>query len=113
MTPATGVSASVRAGVSTVFSGASRAPSRELTRTMLAGAAAAPPRASGHGKRTDECLAVRGEHDLGREDVKLLASKGADLNARNAKGLTPLAVASGRAGRKSMVDLLRSLGASE
>jgi ankyrin repeat protein len=47
------------------------------------------------------------------EVVKLLASKGADLNARNAKGLTPLAVASGRAGRKSMVDLLRSLGASE
>jgi len=47
------------------------------------------------------------------EVVKLLASKGADLNARNAKGLTPLAAANGRAGRKGMVDLLRSLGASE
>ncbi len=45
--------------------------------------------------------------------VKLLASQGADLNARNAKGLTPLAAVAGRAGRKSMVDLLRSLGASE
>jgi hypothetical protein len=34
---------------------------------MLAGAAAAPPRASGHGERTDECLAVRGEHLLDGE----------------------------------------------
>lgn len=47
------------------------------------------------------------------EVVKLLASQGADLNARNARGLTPLATVAGRAGRKSMVDLLRSLGASE
>jgi ankyrin repeat protein len=47
------------------------------------------------------------------EVVKLLASQGADLNVRNAKGLTPLAVVAGRAGRTSMVDLLRSLGASE
>ena len=47
------------------------------------------------------------------EVVKLLASQGADLNARNAKGLTPLAAVATRAGRKSMVDLLRSLGASE
>jgi ankyrin repeat protein len=48
------------------------------------------------------------------EVVKLLATRGADLNVRNAKGLTPLAAVAGRgAGRKSMVDLLRSLGASE
>jgi len=47
------------------------------------------------------------------EVVKLLATHGADLNARNAKGQTPLAVVAGRAGRKSMVDLLRSLGAAE
>ena len=47
------------------------------------------------------------------EVVKLLASQGADLNVRNAKGLTPLAAVAARAGRKSMVDLLRSLGASE
>ena len=53
--------------------------------------------------------AVQGYGDV----VKLLASKGADLNVRNAKGQTPLAAAAGRAGRQSMVDLLRSLGASE
>jgi ankyrin repeat protein len=47
------------------------------------------------------------------EVVKLLASQGADLNVRNAKGLTPLGSVATRAGRKSMVDLLRSLGASE
>jgi ankyrin repeat protein len=47
------------------------------------------------------------------EVVKLLASQGADLNVRNEKGLTPLASVATRAGRKSMVDLLRSLGASE
>jgi ankyrin repeat protein len=47
------------------------------------------------------------------EVVTLLASQGADLNIRNSKGLTPLAAVAGRAGRKSMVDLLRSLGASE
>jgi ankyrin repeat protein len=47
------------------------------------------------------------------EVVKLLASEGAELNVRNAKGLTPLGAVATRAGRKSMVDLLRSLGASE
>ena len=47
------------------------------------------------------------------EVVKLLASQGADLNVRNAKGLTPLAAVAARAGRTSMVDLLRLLGASE
>ncbi len=47
------------------------------------------------------------------EVVKRLASQGADLNVRNAKELTPLAAVATRAGRKSMVDLLRSLGASE
>jgi uncharacterized protein len=47
------------------------------------------------------------------EVVKLLASQGADLNVRNAKGLTPLGVVATRAGREGMVDLLRSLGASE
>jgi ankyrin repeat protein len=49
--------------------------------------------------------------------VKLLVERGADLNARNAKGLTPLgaleARAGARAGRKSTIELLRSLGATE
>ena len=47
--------------------------------------------------------------------VKLLASRGADLNVRNVKGLTSLGALLGRAGgrRESMVDLLRSLGATE
>jgi ankyrin repeat protein len=49
--------------------------------------------------------------------VKLLVERGADLNARNAKGLTPLgalvARAGGRGSRKSTIDLLRSLGAAE
>ena len=53
--------------------------------------------------------AAQGHGDV----VKLLASHGADLNVRNAKGLTPLAAVATRAGRKSMVDLLRSLGAAE
>lgn len=53
--------------------------------------------------------AVQGYADV----VKLLASNGADLNARNAKDQTPLAAAAGRPGRESIVDLLRSLGASE
>ena len=46
--------------------------------------------------------------------VKLLANRGANLNVRNAKGLTSLG-ALGRAGgrRERMVDLLRSLGATE
>lgn len=49
--------------------------------------------------------------------VKLLVERGADLNARNAKGLTPLGALEARAGartsRKSTIELLRSLGASE
>jgi ankyrin repeat protein len=49
--------------------------------------------------------------------VTLLADRGADLNARNAKGLTPLgalmARTGGRSSRKSTTDLLRSLGAVE
>jgi ankyrin repeat protein len=47
--------------------------------------------------------------------VKLLAAHGADVNVRNARGLTPLAVLTGRTGpkRQSMIDLLRSLGATE
>ncbi|HEU4688566.1 MAG TPA: ankyrin repeat domain-containing protein [Vicinamibacterales bacterium] len=49
--------------------------------------------------------------------VKLLVEQGADLNARNAKGLTPLGALEARAGartaRKSTIDLLRSLGATE
>ena len=47
--------------------------------------------------------------------VKLLAANGADVNVRNARGLTPLAVLMGRPGakRQGMIDLLRSLGATE
>jgi ankyrin repeat protein len=49
--------------------------------------------------------------------VKLLVERGADLNARTAKGQTPLgalvARAGGRGSRKSTIDLLRSLGAGE
>jgi ankyrin repeat protein len=55
--------------------------------------------------------------------VKLLVERGADLNARNAKGLTPLGALLTRTGRNTdtplptsrqrVVDLLRSLGASE
>ncbi len=49
--------------------------------------------------------------------VKLLVERGADLNARNAKGLTALGALEARAGartaRKSTIDLLRSLGATE
>jgi uncharacterized protein len=50
-----------------------------------------------------------------REVVKLLADRGADLNVRNSRGLTPLGALLGRTGakRQSMIDLLRSLGASE
>jgi len=60
----------------------------------------------------DTALHIAAGQNYG-EVVKLLASQGADLNVRNAKGLTPLAAVAGRAGRQSMVDLLRSLGASE
>jgi ankyrin repeat protein len=47
--------------------------------------------------------------------VRLLVERGADLNARNAKGLTPLGAlqARTRASRQSTIDLLRSLGATE
>jgi ankyrin repeat protein len=49
--------------------------------------------------------------------VKLLVERGADLDARNAKGQTPLgalvARAGGRGSRKSTIDLLRSLGGVE
>ena len=59
-----------------------------------------------------------------REIVKLLASRGADVNARNGKGLTPLGALATRSGgrnasasppqpRSSMAELLRSLGATE
>jgi ankyrin repeat protein len=47
--------------------------------------------------------------------VRLLVERGADLNARNAKGLTPLGALQSRtrASRQSTIDLLRSLGATE
>jgi ankyrin repeat protein len=48
--------------------------------------------------------------------VRYLAERGADLNAKNRRGLTPLAVlttAKDAAERQSTVDLLRSLGATE
>jgi ankyrin repeat protein len=50
------------------------------------------------------------------EVVRLLAGSGADLNVRNAKGLTPLgALLAAKTGgkRQNIVDLLRSLGATE
>jgi ankyrin repeat protein len=47
--------------------------------------------------------------------VKLLVEKGADLNARNKRGLTPLGALLGRssASRQSTIALLRSLGARD
>jgi ankyrin repeat protein len=48
--------------------------------------------------------------------VKLLADKGANLNVKNSRGLTPLGVLTGRAAdtsRSSTIDLLRKLGAVE
>jgi ankyrin repeat protein len=47
--------------------------------------------------------------------VKLLIEKGADLNARNKRGLTPLGALLGRssASRQNTIALLRSLGARE
>jgi ankyrin repeat protein len=47
--------------------------------------------------------------------VKLLIEKGADLNARNKRGLTPLGALRGRssASRQSTIALLRSLGARD
>jgi len=55
--------------------------------------------------------AAQGYNDV----VKLLADRGADLNVRNTRGLTPLGALQGRAGakRQSTIDLLRSLGAME
>jgi ankyrin repeat protein len=47
------------------------------------------------------------------EVVRLLASQGADLNARNAKGLTPLGALLEKKTHKRTIELLRSLGASE
>jgi ankyrin repeat protein len=47
--------------------------------------------------------------------VKLLVERGADLNARNARSLTPLGalLTRARSSRQSTIDLLRSLGATE
>jgi ankyrin repeat protein len=48
--------------------------------------------------------------------VRLLAERGADLNARNKRGLTPLGALLGRGargGRQETIELLRSLGARE
>ena len=63
------------------------------------------------GDTTVHIAAAQGYADV----VKLLASRGADLNVRNVKGVTPLGALLGRAGgrRQSMIDLLRSLGATE
>ena len=49
------------------------------------------------------------------EVVKLLAERGADLDIRNTRGLTALGALQGRAGarRQSMIELLKSLGATE
>jgi ankyrin repeat protein len=45
--------------------------------------------------------------------LRFLAERGADLNARNGRGLTPLGAVLGRNARQSTIDLLRSLGATE
>jgi ankyrin repeat protein len=45
--------------------------------------------------------------------VRFLAERGADLNARNGHGLTPLGAVLPRANRRNTIDLLRSLGATE
>ena len=49
--------------------------------------------------------------------IRFLAEKGAPLNARNARGLTPLGSLLARqaqaAERKSTIEVLRSLGAAE
>jgi ankyrin repeat protein len=42
--------------------------------------------------------------------IKLLAEKGANLNVKNSRGLTPLAALRGR-NNSSTADLLRKLGA--
>jgi ankyrin repeat protein len=50
--------------------------------------------------------------------VRLLAERGADLNVRNKRGLTPLGALLGRSGparsaRQPTMELLRALGARE
>jgi ankyrin repeat protein len=47
------------------------------------------------------------------EVVRLLASHGAELNVRNAKGLTPLGALLEKPVHKRTIELLRSLGAAE
>jgi ankyrin repeat protein len=47
------------------------------------------------------------------EVVRLLAGQGANLNVRNAKGLTPLGALLEKNAHKKTIELLRSLGASE
>jgi ankyrin repeat protein len=43
--------------------------------------------------------------------VRALAERGANLNARNARGQTPLGALLARKGRPNMIELLRKLGA--
>jgi ankyrin repeat protein len=43
--------------------------------------------------------------------VRALAERGANLNARNARGQTPLGALLARKGRPNMIELLRRLGA--
>jgi ankyrin repeat protein len=47
------------------------------------------------------------------EVVRLLASNGANLNARNAKGMTPLGALLEKNAHKRTIELLRTLGAAE
>jgi ankyrin repeat protein len=61
------------------------------------------------GETAVHIAAVQGYNDV----VKLLAERGADINVRNGRGLTPLAAVSGRTNRTTTAALLRSLGASE
>jgi uncharacterized protein len=72
------------------------------------------------GDTTVHIAAAQGYTDV----VKLLAERGADLNVRNSRGLTPLGALAASSGSKNtdasappsrqrMMDLLRSLGASE
>jgi ankyrin len=61
------------------------------------------------GETAVHIAAVQGYNDV----VKLLAERGADINVRNGRGLTPLAAVSGRTNRATTAALLRSLGASE
>jgi ankyrin repeat protein len=61
------------------------------------------------GETAVHIAALQGYNDV----VKLLAERGADINQRNGRGLTPLAAVSGRSNRATTAALLRSLGASE